>query len=136
MTIAFHEAAREEARAAFLFLAADDPKVADDFELRLRLAIAEIGRNPEACRLRKHGVRRKNVSRFKRHYVAYMIWQNIIVIIAVGHASRRPFYWYRRPKEFGRTMICDPVPVAQGTRQFALPAIQFHHDRSRHSNSR
>ena len=100
MTLAFHAAAREEARAAYLFLAADDPAVADDFERRLRLAISAIEKNPETCRIRRFGVRRKNLSRFKRHYVAYMIWKDQIVIIAIGHASRRPYYWYRRPKAF------------------------------------
>ena len=45
-------------------------------------------------------MRRKNLSRFKRHYVAYMLWQEQIVIIAIGHASCRPYYWYRRPKNF------------------------------------
>ena len=100
MLIVFHEEAREEARAAFLFLAADDPQIAEDFEHRLRLAIANIGKQPEAYRVRRYGVRRKNLSRFKRHYAAYMIWNDLIVIIAIGHASRRPYYWYRRPKEF------------------------------------
>jgi hypothetical protein len=50
--------------------------------------------------VRRFGVRRKNLSRFKRHYVAYMLWENQLVIIAIGHASRRPYYWYRRPKAF------------------------------------
>ncbi len=100
MHLAFHEAAREEARAAFLYLANDDRKVADEFEDRLRQAILAIERNPEACRVRKYGVRRKNLARFKRHYVAYMLWNDLIVIIAIGHASRRPYYWYRRPKDF------------------------------------
>jgi plasmid stabilization system protein ParE len=100
MTLAFHQAAREEARAAYLFLASEDPAMADDFERRLRLTIAAIERHPEACRVRRFGVRRKNLSRFKRHYVAYMLWENQLVIIAIGHASRRPYYWYRRPKAF------------------------------------
>ena len=78
MPIAFHEAAREEAREAFLFIAADDPEVADDFEHRLRLAIASIEKKPEACRVRRYGVRRKNLPRFKRHYVAYAVFSRSV----------------------------------------------------------
>jgi plasmid stabilization system protein ParE len=102
MQIAFHAAAREEAREAFLRLKADDPQMADDFETRLRLAIAAIEKHPAGCHERKYGVRRKNLARFKRHYVAYMVWNEMIVVIAVGHASRRPYYWYRRPKDYRR----------------------------------
>ncbi len=100
MTLAFHSAAREEARQAFLYLAEQDEQLADDFEIRLAAAFTSIQRRPESCRIRRHNVRRKNLVRFKRHYVAYMIWNNQIVIIAIGHASRRPYYWRRRPREF------------------------------------
>jgi toxin ParE1/3/4 len=100
MQIKFHLAAREEAREAFLYLAADDAQVADDFEKRLRAAIVAIQKNPLVSSVRKYGIRRKSLARFKRHYIAYMIWNEMIVIIAVGHSSRRPYYWYRRPKDF------------------------------------
>lgn len=38
MTLAFHPAAREEARQAFLYLAEQDAQLADDFEIRLAAA--------------------------------------------------------------------------------------------------
>ena len=100
MTLVFHPAGREEARQAFLYLAEDDEKLADDFEVRLASAFASIQRRPESYRVRRYKVRRKNLIRFKRHYVAYMIWNDQIVVIAIGHASRPPYYWYRRPKEY------------------------------------
>jgi plasmid stabilization system protein ParE len=71
-----------------------------DFEARLLQALLRISQNPESSRLRRFGVRRRNLIRFKRHYVAYMIWKEQIVVIAIGHASKRPLYWYRRPKEY------------------------------------
>jgi plasmid stabilization system protein ParE len=73
MMLLFHPAAREEARHAFLYLAAEDGTLADDFEVRLTAALTAIQRPPEACRVCRHNVRRKNLIRFKRHYVAYMI---------------------------------------------------------------
>jgi plasmid stabilization system protein ParE len=100
MTIAYHPAAREEARQAYLYLALEDDDLALDFEARLRQALLRISQNPESSRLRRFGVRRRNLIRFKRHYVAYMIWKEQIVVIAIGHASKRPLYWYRRPKEY------------------------------------
>jgi plasmid stabilization system protein ParE len=100
MQLVFCPAAREEAREAYLHLAEADEELAIDFERQLRLALRAIEKNPEACRIRRFAVRRKNLSRFKRHYVAYMLWQEQIVIIAIGHASCRPYYWYRRPKNF------------------------------------
>lgn len=103
MTLVYHPAAREEARHAFLYLAEEGEELANDFELRLSAALASIQRRPESCRPRRFNVRRKNLSRFKRHYIAYMIWKEQIVVIAIGHASRRPYYWYRRPKEFRET---------------------------------
>jgi plasmid stabilization system protein ParE len=100
MELAFHPAARVEAREAFLYLAEEDECLADDFEVRLTKALAAIQSRPELCRVRRYKVRRKNLLRFKRHYIAYMIWNGQIVIIAIGHGSRPPYYWYRRPKEF------------------------------------
>jgi hypothetical protein len=44
-------------------------------------------------------VRRANLPRFKNQYVAYMEWEDTVVVIAIGHAKRRPYYWYRRPKQ-------------------------------------
>lgn len=100
MTLVFHPAAREEARQAFLYLAEEDENLANDFEIRLTAALTSILKSPETCRVRRYNVRRKNLVRFKRHYVAYMILGDRIVVIAIGHASRRPYYWFRRPKDF------------------------------------
>ena len=71
-----------------------------DFEARLRQALLRISQNPESSRIRRFGVRRRNLIRFKRHYIAYMIWNEQIVVVAIGHSSKRHFSWYRRPKEY------------------------------------
>jgi plasmid stabilization system protein ParE len=100
MTIAYHPAAREEARQAYLYYADIDEALARDFEKRVAGALAYIARNPEGHRLRRYNVRRYNLIRFKLYYIAYMIWRDQIVVIAIGHASKRPYYWYRRPKDY------------------------------------
>ena len=100
MTLAYHPAAREEARQAYLYYADIDEALALDFENRVSDAIEQITQNPESSRVRRYNVRRRNLLRFKSNYIAYMLWQDQIVIIAIGHASKRPYYWYRRPKDY------------------------------------
>lgn len=43
------------------------------------------------------GIRRVNLNpRFGEYYIAYMIWRQKVVIVAVAHAKRRPHYWRDR----------------------------------------
>lgn len=100
MTLAYHPKAREDARLAFLHYAVIDESLAEDFASEVSEAVDYIRRNPQASRIRRNNVRRFNLSRFKLHYIAYMLWQEQIVVIAIGHANRRPYYWYRRPREY------------------------------------
>jgi hypothetical protein len=56
--------------------------------------------NPLLYNIRRQNVRRVNLlPRFGEYYVAYMIWHEKLVILAVGHAKRKPFYWRKRIKE-------------------------------------
>lgn len=98
--VEFHSAAREEALEAYVYYAGIDEDLALDFELELQDVIARTRRAPLLNRIRKYGVRRANLPRFKNQYVAYMVWKGTVVVIAIGHAKRRPYYWCRRPKQF------------------------------------
>jgi toxin ParE1/3/4 len=97
--VEYHPAAREEAIEAYVYYAEIDEDLALDFEEKLRGVIARIRRDPLLNRVRKYGVRRVNLPRFKNQYVAYMLWKESVVVIAIGHGKRRPYYWYRRPKQ-------------------------------------
>jgi plasmid stabilization system protein ParE len=99
MDIVFHPAAREEAHEGYLYYGAEDEELALDFEHKINQTLDLIQHEPELLRIRRYGVRRANLPRFKERYVAYMIWKDKIVVIAIGHAKRRPYYWYRRPKQ-------------------------------------
>lgn len=47
--------------------------------------------------LRRRGTRRVNLTpRFGELYIAYMIWRQRVVILAIAHARRRPYYWRSR----------------------------------------
>lgn len=100
MTLAYHPAAREEVRQAYLYYSAISEELAHDFERHIGEALQYIASNPEGNRLRRYNIRRYNLVRFKLYYVAYMIWRDQIVVIAIGHSSKRPYYWYRRPKDY------------------------------------
>ena len=102
--IEFHPKAIDEIAAAYDYLFEHaDRETAEDFRRRVNETMARCNQNPQAYRVRRHHVRRANLERFKEHYIAYMIWQERFVVIALGHAKRRPFYWYRRPKQFRET---------------------------------
>jgi plasmid stabilization system protein ParE len=53
--------------------------------------------NPLLYNLRRPPTRRANLTpHFGEHYIAYMIWRDKVVILAVAHAKRRPYYWRKR----------------------------------------
>jgi len=51
--------------------------------------------NPLAWNERRGGYRRANLGGFP-HYIAFLIDEDEIVVMAVGHSSRRPDYWKGR----------------------------------------
>lgn len=53
--------------------------------------------NPLLYNLRRRNTRRANLTpRFGEYYIAYMIWRQKVVILAIAHAKRRPYYWRYR----------------------------------------
>lgn len=99
MNIVFHPASREEAHEGYLYYGGEDEALALDFERKVQRTLDLIQGDPEHFRIRRYNVRRANLPRFKERYIAYMLWKDEIVVIAIGHAKRRPYYWYRRPKQ-------------------------------------
>jgi hypothetical protein len=99
MEIVFHPAAREEAHEGYLYYGAVDDELGLDFERKINQTLDLIQSQPELFSIRRYKVRRANLNRFKEGYIAYMLWKDQIVVIAIGHANRRPYYWYRRPKQ-------------------------------------
>lgn len=52
-------------------------------------------RDPFRPRLRPGDFRRVNFQVF-RHYIAYVIRDDTVVLVAVAHGARRPEYWIDR----------------------------------------
>jgi toxin ParE1/3/4 len=101
--VVFHTAAREEYKEAIRHYHSIDPDLQAGFRAGLRSHIEQIRSNPLLYNVRKYNVRRANFERFAFYYIAYMIWKDQMVIVAVGHSRKRPYYWYRRPKNFRDT---------------------------------
>ena len=58
-------------------------------------AVGWIERNPDLHRVRAKGYRRRNLHAFP-HYIAYVILEETIWIVAIAHAYRRPEFWLDR----------------------------------------
>ena len=61
-------------------------------------AVDRIRRSPELPRLRPKGYRRSNLRVFP-HYIAYVIRDDSIWVVAIAHAYRRPEFWIGRLRE-------------------------------------
>jgi plasmid stabilization system protein ParE len=92
----------EEARDEFL----DAVSYYEDARVGLDLRFAEIidrsvlriADHPEHYRARPEGFRRLNVRGFP-HYIAYIVRGDILWVLAVAHASRKPHYWISRREQ-------------------------------------
>lgn len=92
-----HPEAIREFDEAFHYYADIDPDLADEFDSAFMECVNVIVTNPLLYNLRQPPVRRVNLKpRFGEYYIAYMIWREKVVILAVAHAKRRPYYWRDR----------------------------------------
>lgn len=100
MTWQIHPAAQQEHDDCIEYYAGIDPELAVSFELRYLQARHDICANPFLYNIRRRGSRRVNLQpRFGEHYIAYTIWREQVVLLAVAHAKRRPYYWRKRLAE-------------------------------------
>jgi hypothetical protein len=51
--------------------------------------------SPLRCPSYLHGTRRVMLKRFP-YFIVFFDWQDVIFVVAVAHAKRRPRYWKRR----------------------------------------
>ena len=64
-------------------------------EREVHFVLTAIAASPGLPRLRPRGYRRVNLKRFP-YYVAYMLFDETAIILAVGHGARHPEYWIGR----------------------------------------
>jgi plasmid stabilization system protein ParE len=74
-----------------------DQPLAAAFDATFNRHLSLIIDNPLLYNLRLAPTRRANLTpRFGEHYIAYMVWRERVVVLAVAHAKRRPYYWRNR----------------------------------------
>lgn len=79
--------------------------MADDFDSTFFRYLDIIVTSPLLYNIRRISVRRANLKpQFSEYYIAYMIWREKVVILAIAHAKRRPYYWRKRIGE-GKEMF-------------------------------
>lgn len=92
-----HPAAQAELEEHLLRFARIDAGLAADFGECYLEARSLICENPLLFHERRFSVRRNNLGpQFGEYYIAFLLWREQIVILAVAHAKRRPYYFRRR----------------------------------------
>ena len=94
----FHPEARAEANAAFEFYKIKSAQAALNFDDELRAAYNSLRTFPGLYAQYLHGTRRILLKRYP-YSVVFRELPEVIQIIAVAHAKRRPGYWTKRLKQ-------------------------------------
>ncbi len=95
MTPLFHPAARLEYRESILFYEAARPGLGAEFTHEIEAAVAKICDAPLQHRAISPRLRRYLVRRFP-FAVLYAIENDVVLIMAIMHGSRKPGYWQQR----------------------------------------
>jgi plasmid stabilization system protein ParE len=95
MQITFPSPALEELAKGALYYEHQRAGLGFEFLEEVDAFVRIIAAAPERPRLRHRGYRRVNLKRFP-YYIAYSIESEVIVVLAIGHGSRRPEYWIER----------------------------------------
>jgi plasmid stabilization system protein ParE len=91
MTLGILSEAAEELYDAAAYYDNEQPGLELRLEAKFHQYIAWILENPEVPRLRRNKYRRVNLKVFP-YYIAYVIREQQIQVVAFGHGHRRPEY--------------------------------------------
>ena len=95
-----HPEAQRELEDAFDYYLVIDEELALAFDEHITSYRQQICDDPQRFSLRVPPMRRVNLTpRFSAYYIAYMIWKNRPVILAIAHGKRSPYYWRKRISE-------------------------------------
>lgn len=95
MNISFVEEARNEFLDAISFYETEQPGLGQRFKNELDRSLLWLVEHPVACRVRKAGYRRFNLSVFP-YYIPYIVRAETLWVLAVAHSRRKPEYWIGR----------------------------------------
>lgn len=91
----FHPGASEDYDAAFAWYYSHGPSIASDFEREIERSLRLITQSP--LRWPKYDEKRRRLVVRKFPYsIIYELIGEQIVILAVAHGRRKPYYWRKR----------------------------------------
>ena|SRR5437867_2523158 len=65
------------------------------FKEEVDLFLRKIEADPLLPRLRQGGYRRVNLSVFQ-HYIAYLVQDDVLLVVAICHGGQKPGFWLNR----------------------------------------
>ena len=95
MTVAFMAEAEEEFVEAAVWYEGREQGLGKRFREEVAHVVARIAEDPLLWRERSGGYRRVNCPVFP-YYIAYIIRDRAVLIVAVAHGRRHPGYWKHR----------------------------------------
>jgi hypothetical protein len=87
--------AEEEFSQSAAYYESKQPGLGIRFRNEVATVMDWILEHPEVPRLRRRGYRRVNLRVFS-HYIAYVIREEALWVIAIAHAHQRPEFWIKR----------------------------------------
>jgi plasmid stabilization system protein ParE len=93
--VRFHPAAQRELNEAANFYDLESPGLGSAFLTAVERALIQVRAFPEASPVALAPVRKKLVSGFP-YSVLYSVVSDSIIVLAIAHSHRRPFYWRDR----------------------------------------
>jgi plasmid stabilization system protein ParE len=89
------EQAEEEFSQSVAYYESKEPGLGIRFRNEVAAVVEWILEHPAIPRLRPRGYRRVNLRVFS-HYVAYVIREDTLWVVAIAHAHQRPEFWIGR----------------------------------------
>jgi hypothetical protein len=95
MKLILVELAKRELHEAMIYYDEQESGLGNEFIDEVNLGFSQILKHPEAWPYIYNSIRALRVARFDFRIV-YSIAENEIIVVAICHCTRRPFYWVDR----------------------------------------
>jgi len=95
LPVRFHPAAQRELDEAADFYDLESTGLGSEFIDDVERAVVQVRDHPAAAPIALEPVRKQVVAKFP-YSVVYSVIDDTVVVLAVAHHRRRPFYWRHR----------------------------------------
>lgn len=97
LSVRFHDLAKAELNDAIhFFKQVAGPEIAHQWLDEALRKIKKCASNPLIYKTVYGEARRANFTHFREYYLAFLLHNDCIYILAVAHAKRKPYYWKNR----------------------------------------